>query len=178
MATGVTMVPGYGGTFLVESKDGRWRAVVQLASRADDRLRVGAVELRSLGRRRLDVGAWRSFPLAMVESVANLPAYRETVLAHLRDDDPDRHGKPVEDWTPGRKSRKPVLPGRPETGRYPDRFYERLADLYRHHVERGDPPAQRIADDEGVPVTTVHRWIRQSRRRGFLRPAGARGRAG
>jgi transposase len=39
-------------------------------------------------------------------------------------------------------------------------------------------PAQTIAEANGVPVTTVHRWIREARRRGSLPPARGKGQAG
>jgi hypothetical protein len=123
------------------------------------------------------IAAWRAFPLAQAETVANLPAFRDQILAFLLNDPPERHGEPIEEWALGH-SRKPRLPRRPARGRYPDSFYERLAALYRYHVARGDHPAQRIAADEEVPVSTVHRWIREARRRGTPGPAGAKGRAG
>lgn len=81
-------------------------------------------------------------------------------------------------------SSKPPPPGRrhlrlaiPTTPKYPDGFYERVAELYRRLVAAGEQPAPRLADANGVAVTTTHRWIRECRRRGFL-PPGQTGRAG
>lgn len=62
-------------------------------------------------------------------------------------------------------------------GRYPDEFYEGIARVYTNLVAESERPAADIADANHVPVTTVHRWIKEARRRGFL-AAGRRGRAG
>lgn len=55
--------------------------------------------------------------------------------------------------------------------RYPDSFYEEMAARYQGLTFLGEPPAKMIAEQAGVPVTTVHRWVREARRRGFLGPA-------
>ncbi len=70
----------------------------------------------------------------------------------------------------------PPLP-RPQGHRYDDHFYELVAGHYRARLKAGKRPAQEIAKASGVPVTTVHRWVRAARRRGFL-AATTRGRAG
>ena len=64
----------------------------------------------------------------------------------------------------------------PSTRPYPDEFYAAVAASYSAHARFGRPSAQ-IAADSGVPVSTVHRWIRQCRARGLLTPASP-GRAG
>ncbi len=38
-------------------------------------------------------------------------------------------------------------------------------------------PAVELAEVNGVPVTTAHRWVKEARRRGFL-PPGRKGRRG
>jgi hypothetical protein len=65
----------------------------------------------------------------------------------------------------------------PTTRRYPNAFYERLAAMYRTLSASGMPPAPNIAAANNVPVTTVHRWVAEARRRGVLGPA-RRGAAG
>jgi hypothetical protein len=59
----------------------------------------------------------------------------------------------------------------------PDAFYKRVALRYARVVEDTHAPAPVLAEEAGVPVTTVHRWIREARRRGYLPPA-RRGAAG
>jgi hypothetical protein len=65
----------------------------------------------------------------------------------------------------------------PTTSRYPNSFYERVVYLYRRLVAARDQPARRLAEENNVAETTVHRWIREARRRGLL-PPGQIGRAG
>jgi hypothetical protein len=58
--------------------------------------------------------------------------------------------------------------------RKPDEFYEGVAALFLRYASETSGPAQRVAEQYGVPVTTVHRWVREARRRGLLR-LGERG---
>lgn len=55
-------------------------------------------------------------------------------------------------------------------------FYRRVAMAYRQYAQTR-PPAPAIAEEAGVPVTTVHRWVREARHRGFL-PPGRKGKVG
>jgi hypothetical protein len=57
-----------------------------------------------------------------------------------------------------------------------EQFYRLVAMAYKQYAQ-DRPPAPAIAEEAGVPVTTVHRWVREARRRGFL-PPGVRGRVG
>jgi hypothetical protein len=59
----------------------------------------------------------------------------------------------------------------------PEGFYQLVSRAYGEYVAETNAPAREIAAEAGVPVTTVHRWIREARRRGFLPPA-RKGRAG
>jgi hypothetical protein len=74
-----------------------------------------------------------------------------------------------------RARRRRPLP-RPE-GMAPEVFYAKVADAYRSAATETSRPAPVLADEAGVPVETVRRWIKEARRRGFL-PAGRKGRAG
>jgi hypothetical protein len=71
-------------------------------------------------------------------------------------------------------TRRPLA--RPD-GRDPDGFYARVADAYREYAPHTRAAAAAIAREADVPVTTVHRWIGEARRRGFL-PPGRKGKAG
>jgi hypothetical protein len=66
-----------------------------------------------------------------------------------------------------------VPPRRP----YPDDFYRQVAATYSALASKIRAPAGVMADANHVPVTSVHRWVKQARRLGFLAP-GQRGRAG
>lgn len=74
-----------------------------------------------------------------------------------------------------------VPSGRPRLvrpdGTDPDGFYRAVADAYREAVAQSRAVAPALADEAGVPIPTVHRWIGEARRRGFLPPA-RKGRAG
>jgi hypothetical protein len=52
----------------------------------------------------------------------------------------------------------------------PDSFYAEVAELYGRAVLASDRPANEIAEANEVPVTTVHGWIKEARRRGHLPP--------
>ncbi len=75
----------------------------------------------------------------------------------------------------------PKEPDRPRLtrpdGASPDEFYPRVAAAYSQHALLTTAPAKEMAAEAGVPITTVHRWIREARRRGFLKPA-RKGKAG
>jgi len=56
-------------------------------------------------------------------------------------------------------------------------FYQQVAYAYRQVLPMTSAPAKAIADANGIPITTVHRWIRQCRAEGHLGRA-TRGKAG
>lgn len=66
---------------------------------------------------------------------------------------------------------------RPLEGRLTDEHLQDVAAAYRWNTNLNRPPAPAIAAAAGVPVRTVHRWVYEARKRGFLPPARA-GRAG
>ena len=66
----------------------------------------------------------------------------------------------------------------PPAGSRDDGFYRTVAELYRWCIGNSvRNPAIAIAEANGVPVTTVHGWIRDARRKEFL-PAARRGKVG
>ena len=73
-----------------------------------------------------------------------------------------------------RKAREPLT--RPD-GSNPGAFYRQVAEAYRDVVQDHRNVAVVLAKEADVPVGTVHRWIMEARRRGFL-PAARVGRAG
>jgi hypothetical protein len=66
---------------------------------------------------------------------------------------------------------------RPADGRLTDEFLRNMAGLYLATVEARKAPAPVVAEAAGVSVRTVHGWVAEARRRGFLPPA-VRGKAG
>lgn len=54
-------------------------------------------------------------------------------------------------------------------GESPDRFYGRVAHVYRARVRTGDRrPVQSIADEAGVPRSTASQWVFQACKRGLI----------
>jgi len=66
---------------------------------------------------------------------------------------------------------------RPESGVLTDDFLRNVAGFYMAMVEVKESPAPIIAARTGASVRTVHGWIAEARKRGFLPPA-SRGKAG
>lgn len=62
----------------------------------------------------------------------------------------------------------------PAGARYPDSFYEKVAEQYLAAAAASARPAAELAERSDVPVSTVHRWVKEARRRGLL-PRGRRG---
>ncbi len=75
-------------------------------------------------------------------------------------------------------SRKPKALKVPSRPPYPDSFFEAVAFEYRRAIASGKPPAPTISIKTGRPVPTVHGWVREARRRGFLPSAKGKGMAG
>lgn len=65
----------------------------------------------------------------------------------------------------------------PERRPFGDAFYRSVAEVYRRAAALHRGPAAVLAEANGVPVSSVHSWVKEARRRGFL-PPGIRGRAG
>lgn len=69
------------------------------------------------------------------------------------------------------QGRQPL--GRPD-GR--EHFYRMVAEAYRSAAAESSRPAILLAEENGVPVETVRRWVKEARRRGHL-TRGRKGRA-
>ncbi|MEU7807893.1 hypothetical protein AB0B18_15715 [Micromonospora chalcea] len=141
----------------------------------------------------LTASALRALPIGRIEAAINkadLPA--DLFSDERRDDGFGVQFAPVDaelaayldetehrwmSWSrsqPTTPAREPL--SRPD-GTDPDAFSRRVAQAYAVAVESTSAPAKALADEAQVPVTTVHRWIREARQRGHLPPA-RRGRAG
>lgn len=74
-------------------------------------------------------------------------------------------------------ARVAALKAIPDKNDTKDDFYKSVAAAYSALASESRRPAWEIAEAKGVPITTVHRWVREARRRGFLSPARS-GKAG
>lgn len=65
----------------------------------------------------------------------------------------------------------------PVSRAYGDDFYQSVADAYLAAASGSNRPAKEIAEVNDVPVATVHRWVKEARRRKML-PTARPGKAG
>jgi hypothetical protein len=134
----------------------------------------------------VDVATWRSVPIARLETLANLPDVKAAILDRMLDPEADVEigiSRP-EEFEPVLQApvtRRALRLPKPTGKRYPDSFYERVAEAYYAAamlLDCADAPATAIAEANGVTTSVVRRWFAEARRRGFLAPAQSMGRAG
>ncbi len=65
----------------------------------------------------------------------------------------------------------------PDGHKKPDSFYEQVADRFAYLAGMSARPARDLAEANDVPVTTVHGWVKEARRRKLL-ASGERARRG
>ncbi len=143
------------------------------------RLRVRELYLPSDDDEPIEARHLRSLRLHQLEAVANSPLMRKAWENSLDEPVPDLRAQLYQDCAWDEMPTAAALPPlpQPEGLRYDDHFYGLVAEHYRARLTTGRRPAHELAAASGVPVTTVHRWVREARRRGFL-PATQKGRAG
>jgi len=127
----------------------------------------------------------RAVPLARIETLANTnpdfrPHIHGTDQHQISDafDEVERRANGVMHANAGRKAeefdrkaREPRAPLTRPDGSNPDAFYRQVAEAYREMVQTHRNVAVALAEEANVPVGTVHRWVMEARRRGFLPPA-------
>lgn len=120
-------------------------------------------------------------PLARLEALINSPGYRDRLLASFQGPKLSMEGAMLLlAGLPAQVREREQQMERldiPTARRYPDSFYEQLAELYGAWAAEGRRPAAAIAEANGIPVSQVHGWIKEARRRGVLSP-GRPGKAG
>lgn len=120
----------------------------------DGRLVVTGLCLRGSADHPLTADALRAVPIGRLEAMPN--RFREAVAENFLEK---------------------VAPLTRRKGVDTETFYELVGAHYRWHAAVSHKPAARMAEAAGVPVTTVHRWVREARLRGHLPPA-RKGKAG
>jgi len=139
----------------------------------------------------------RGIPVGRIEAAANAQlTFVDDVLVRL----PDRRAvatrprwpsgasplapEPLAGWEttdPATAARRPARRPRTAAGTVrrgrPDRFYHDVATAYLKPAQVSPRPVAELAQANGIPQTTAHRWIREARRRGYL-PPGRPGKAG
>ncbi|MDQ0308243.1 hypothetical protein J2S46_002799 [Kitasatospora herbaricolor] len=179
---------GAGGWVRVTWRDRPYRV---LAKTAEQRGRRVITDLVVRSDTRVDSGVLKSLPIGWLEGVVNVPE-RSASLQSAENAGTTHTGSSMAELlteleisidgmaSGGGGEKLPastrVALTRP-TGMDPEDFYGRVAEAYNDVVQRTNAVAPALAEEAGVPVATVRRWIQESRRRGFLPPA-RRGRAG
>jgi hypothetical protein len=122
----------------------------------------------------------RQVPLGRIEAWANSPEAAGSIRARLGLVVPDLRAAASElgrTYNPKKVTPALVLDA-PESRRdHGDDFYRSVARVYGQAAATHRAPATAMAEANHVPVSTVHRWVKEARRRGFL-PAGRPGKAG
>ena len=138
---------------------------------------------------------WRQIPIAEIESLARQPDQAEVLrrpadrplapaaqLGRYFDETEPQVGPAtthIRDRPRLTPFDVPMIPGpvqTPPKGRITDEFLVHVASAYTQ-AAGGGSPAKVIAEQAKVPIRTVHGWITQARKRGYL-PPGRPGRAG
>ena len=133
-----------------------------------------------LGTERLDSDQLRRLSLARIEATLN--RNNDLVLKTIdKEPGPKEPRGPAERSPMVRTSTTVHLHGEglgpPHPRPKPDSFYQEVARDYLDAASVSARPAVNLAKGAGVPVSTVHGWIKEARRRGFL-PPGQKGRRG
>lgn len=165
------------------------RVLVKLERRGD---RYACTRLIIDGE--LDSQTLRKIPMARIEATATMAATTKFIDESLRQQQPDLLDEEFERMEvvldvyfshPRQKQERPSSGAaghrrepltRPD-GTDPEGFSRRVAEAYVEAASATRAPATVLAEEAGVPVTTVHRWVREARQRGHLPPA-RKGRAG
>ena len=148
-----------------------------------DRDRLIAVDVvLTSGDGAVDTDALRRVPLGRIDAFANSPTTAKKLRAgRIAFDDGAKFRADLEKRVPRPKNgprqpevdaKLPPTPAKP----YGDDFYRAVATVYSEVAKVRSDPGAAIADANGENVTTIHRWVKVARQRGFL-PATMRGKA-
>jgi hypothetical protein len=178
--TSATLATGNSGWLGFANQDEPDWVYVRVQENEHGRLVITELHLT---RERMDSAALRELPLGRIETLANSMPIAEDIRAKLHL--PPRPG--VEPLSPESRARwesRKIISPTPHLphlavpkGTKPDRFYKEAADLYAELARYSRRPAADLAERSGVAAATVHGWVAEARRRGYLPPA-ERGRRG
>jgi hypothetical protein len=152
----------------------------------DERGRLFICDLRVARSDGISTVTLRGLALGQIEAQANSPENLPVLRAIIRAPRPDEVISDERFWAE-RAAAGPVpleappelrrlfgLLDIPKSKKYPDDFYREVASIYSALAKQRRDPAQELATRNKVEATTVHRWLREARRRGFLAPGRVR----
>lgn len=164
---------GEGGWVRVDGVPGVEEVEIRVAETSGGRFAI--VEIR-LDASVITADVMRAIPIGKIEAGINGPGVVDDIRDLASLPNPGRFvsagefERPASRWA-GRAQLKV-----PAERKKPDEFYARVARLFSELSLRDSSPAVTIARANDVPPSTVHRWVKEARRRGLLAP-GQRGRA-
>lgn len=189
---------GGGWIVIASHKPEHHRLSLRMEERDDGRLRIAELVLTDTDG--LSGAMLRDLPLGAWEAQMNAPEIVDLLRAHFAEDGPygledlafahsdfdltpmplDADDGGLEFHFPGAGLEPAVaIALEPQldlgvsgtgTGKRPDEFYRAVAEAYSWLAGRGRRPAPELAAINGVPPTTIHRWVKEARRRGLLGP--------
>lgn len=157
-----TDTPGlYAFARLVQDDRGQF-VVRDLLVSAEDRMKATDLQSVKAGQIEREVNSW---PESFREALTKAPAERDAFVSLFREG-MTRQKPPLRVRIERGVRPKLTRPGRDGT----DEFYALVARAYREASAETGRPAPVLAEEAGVPVATVRRWIAEARRRGHLPP--------
>jgi len=155
-----------GGWLDVQPDDSGCEVRVRLRGREGGRLEI--VEMRIADPTGLTGTSLRDIPLGQLEALANCPELAQSIRDAMR-------GVTLTHFPISTMEQPPIRLDVPSgRKRKPDDFYRAVAAAYRWLSHQSPRPAEEIATRNDVPVTTVHRWVKEARHRGFAVPGRRR----
>lgn len=158
----------------------RWAAYHSPETKAENAtvlLRVdgplsGPLSIRELRAANASSTLLRAIPFMRIEAAINHPEHRAALAGGLKHAAIDGHAPGGTRYLnpPGSAVIAPQDLAVTDPGGYrkPDSFYRHVADRYLQRAAVSARPALDIAEANGVPAATVHRWIREAKARGLL----------
>jgi len=169
-----------GGWVYYPMPDSEIEVRIRFAERGDGRLE--AVDVWVSDKQCVNVSALRAVPLPKIEAAVNRPEIAEQLRAKMDEEQamPEAELIALRNRLASRAPAKldPSIWAPPEARldippmrRKPDSFYRQVAEAYQALASSDPRPAVALAEANRVPVTTIHRWVKGARARGFLAPA-------
>jgi hypothetical protein len=158
---------------------------VRLRFRPESRSDMAAVDIMELnliagpeqGAGAFNSPLMRTIPISRIVAAVNRPQIRSELHARHLLPPPNLIEGAVDSrlyaWTlppqtPARLARPKLRITIPEGRKKPDDFYRRVASAYLDQATISTRAAKDLAIANDVPVTTVHRWLKEARARGVL----------
>jgi hypothetical protein len=152
-------------------------------ARAGDGAAFAVREIHFAFEAGLGTRSFRELPLGRLEAAVNQPEHHAELSKRVPPNGvvavpfPENVYATDEDTWPWWMYKIPPKPRAPRLKvkipdgggrRKPDRFYEQIAERFAYLATVSPRPATDLAKANDVPVTTVHGWVKEARRRGLL----------